>query len=175
MLPAPILATELDHQHRTRRGPARREYLQPVSQHDAANPQGPAGRPRCAQAHALIGLDGRHHRGMGGWAWRDVMPGGLGGGRDTPGMVIFDDLQAEQDRLENILAGLDEAQWAFASGAPGWTVVDVVLHLAQTEEAVAASVAGLSPAVRTVSGPTLDQVMDQLVQAERAAPAPGFQ
>ena len=90
-------------------------------------------------------------------------------------MVIFDDLQAEQDRLENILAGLDEAQWAFASGAPGWTVVDVVLHLAQTEEAVAASVAGLSPAVRTVSGPTLDQVMDQLVQAERAAPAPVFQ
>jgi uncharacterized protein (TIGR03084 family) len=90
-------------------------------------------------------------------------------------MVIFDDLEAEQDRLENILDGLDEAQWAFASGAPGWTVVDVVLHLAQTEEAVAASVAGLSPAVRTVSGPTLDQVMDQLVQAERAAPAPVFQ
>jgi uncharacterized protein (TIGR03083 family) len=60
-------------------------------------------------------------------------------------------------------------------GAPGWTVVDVVLHLAQTEEAVAASVAGVSPGTRTVSRPTLDQVMDQLVQAERTAPAPVFQ
>ena len=93
-------------------------------------------------------------------------------------MVIFDDLEAEQDRLENILDGLDEAQWAFASGAAGWTVADVVLHLAQTEEAVAASAAsaaGVSLAVRTASGPTLDQVMDQLVQAERAAPASVFQ
>jgi uncharacterized protein (TIGR03084 family) len=106
--------------------------------------------------------------------WRDAVPGGLGGGRDTPGMVIFDDLEAEQDRLENILGGLDEAQWASPSGAAGWTVADVVLHLAQTEEAVAASIAGASPGVLTVSGTALDQVMDQLVQAERTAPASVF-
>jgi hypothetical protein len=30
-------------------------------------------------------------------------------------MSIFDDLAAEQDRLEKILAGLDEAQWGTAS------------------------------------------------------------
>jgi uncharacterized protein (TIGR03084 family) len=55
-------------------------------------------------------------------------------------MTVFDDLAAEQERLESILASLDEAQWASASGAAGWTVADVVLHLAQAEEMVAASV-----------------------------------
>src|ERR1019366_1147620 len=68
-----------------------------------------ATRGRCACVPAL------------GDAWRAERE------RDTPGMVIFDDLEAEQDRLENILDGLDEAQWAFASGAAGWTVADVVL------------------------------------------------
>jgi len=29
-------------------------------------------------------------------------------------MTIFDDLAAEQDRLEKILTGLDEAQWGTA-------------------------------------------------------------
>ena len=54
-------------------------------------------------------------------------------------MAIFDDLEAEQDRLEEILGGLDRAQWAAPSAAQGWTVADVVLHLAQSEEAVIAS------------------------------------
>jgi uncharacterized protein (TIGR03084 family) len=89
-------------------------------------------------------------------------------------VVIFDDLQAEQDRLEGILAGLDEAQWASPSQAMGWTVADVVLHLAQTEEAVQATAAGASFAVRAGSGATLDEVMDGLVRAERAAPAQVF-
>src|SRR5580704_16522744 len=51
-------------------------------------------------------------------------------------MMVFDDLAAEQERLEGILGGLDEAQWVSASGAAGWTVADVVLHLAQSEESV---------------------------------------
>ena len=53
-------------------------------------------------------------------------------------MTIFDDLAAEQERLEKILFGLDEAQWMSPSGAEGWTIADVVLHLAQSEEGVAA-------------------------------------
>jgi len=36
-------------------------------------------------------------------------------------MTIFDDLGAEEERLEKILSGLDEAQWASASAADGWT------------------------------------------------------
>ncbi len=90
-------------------------------------------------------------------------------------MVIFDDLEAEQDRLQIILDGLDEPQWASPSGAAGWTVADVVLHLAQTEEAVLASATGVSLRARLASGPTLDEAMNQFVQAERAAPAQVFQ
>jgi uncharacterized protein (TIGR03084 family) len=86
-------------------------------------------------------------------------------------MVVFDDLVAEQDRLDAILGGLDEADWAVPSAAPGWTVTDVILHLAQTEEAVTASSAGADLAVRSPDGATLDEVMDRLVRAERPAPA----
>jgi uncharacterized protein (TIGR03084 family) len=90
-------------------------------------------------------------------------------------MVVFDDLEAEQDRLQEILTGLDEAQWTAPSGAAGWTVADVVLHLAQSEEAAVGSVAGLSPASRPDSGRTLDQAVDDLVRAERASPGQVFQ
>lgn len=65
-------------------------------------------------------------------------------------MTIFDDLVAEQDRLAAVLDSLDEAQWLVPSAAAGWTVADLVLHLAQTEEAVAASVDGA--ALRVAAG-----------------------
>ncbi len=86
-------------------------------------------------------------------------------------MVVFDDLVAEQDRLDAILGRLDEREWASPSAARGWTIADVVLHLAQTEEAVAASVAGADLALPSAGGATLDEVMDRLVRADRAAPA----
>ena len=54
-------------------------------------------------------------------------------------MSIFDDLGAEEERLEKILLGLDEEQWVSPSGAAGWTIADVVLHLAQSEEGAAAT------------------------------------
>jgi hypothetical protein len=57
-------------------------------------------------------------------------------------MTVFDDLSAEQERLEDILGGLDEAQWLSASGATGWTIADVVLHLAQSEESVVVTASG---------------------------------
>ena len=91
-------------------------------------------------------------------------------------MAIFDDLEAEQDRLDDILSGLDRPQWLAESAAEGWTVRDVILHLAQSEEAVVASVNGADLTARPASsGVTLDQVMDQLVQAERAEPELVFQ
>ena len=89
-------------------------------------------------------------------------------------MAIFDDLEAEQDRLEEILTGLDSAQWAAPSAAPGWSVADVVLHLAQTEEAVVASAAGASLRLAPGSGGT-DRIADDLVRAGRAAPSVIFQ
>lgn len=71
-------------------------------------------------------------------------------------MAVFDDLEAEPDRLEEILGGLGGAQWAAPSAAPGWSFTDVMPHLAQIEEAVFASAAGASlrPApVRRHGGP----------------------
>jgi uncharacterized protein (TIGR03084 family) len=90
-------------------------------------------------------------------------------------MAIFDDLAAEQDRLEYILSGLDDAQWLTASAAAGWTVCDVVLHLAQTEEAVIASTTGSSFGFRTDATTSVDQAAEEFVQAERAAPALVFE
>jgi uncharacterized protein (TIGR03083 family) len=57
-------------------------------------------------------------------------------------MTVFDDLGAEQDRLGDLLAGLDDAQWAAPSLAQGWTVRDVMVHLAQTEEMALARISG---------------------------------
>jgi uncharacterized protein (TIGR03084 family) len=91
-------------------------------------------------------------------------------------MTIFDDLGAEEERLEKILSGLDEAQWASASAADGWTIADVVLHLAQSEEAAAATATHgtLRGALGAVTGDTTDERADAAVRMERAAPAEVF-
>jgi uncharacterized protein (TIGR03084 family) len=89
-------------------------------------------------------------------------------------MAIFEDLEAEQDRLAGILAGLTQAQWTAPSAAAGWSVADVVLHLAQSDESVVASAAGAALRVGPGSAATVDEIMNQLVQAERAAPAEIF-
>jgi uncharacterized protein (TIGR03084 family) len=88
-------------------------------------------------------------------------------------MGIFEDLGAEQERLEKILLGLDEAQWTSASGAQGWTIADVVLHLAQSEEAVEATVTRgtLRGGLGAAAGDTMDERAAEAVRMERAAPA----
>lgn len=54
---------------------------------------------------------------------------------------ILTDLRAEYDRLDAMLAPLGPAEWARPSAADGWTLADVVAHLALTEEAVVRSAA----------------------------------
>ena len=99
-------------------------------------------------------------------------------------MTVLEDLGAEQERLEGILRGLDEAQWMAPSAAAGWTVTDVVLHLAQSEESVVISVsggdlrAGIGVAGRGEAGGAgggvgagaVEERVAELVRAERAAP-----
>ncbi|GII05184.1 maleylpyruvate isomerase family mycothiol-dependent enzyme [Planobispora takensis] len=58
------------------------------------------------------------------------------------GTDILDDLAAEYRRLDAVLAALTPQMWARPSAASGWSVCDVVLHLAQTEEFVLTSIAG---------------------------------
>ena len=91
-------------------------------------------------------------------------------------MGIFEDLEAEQDRLEKILTGLDEAQWATPSAAAGWTVADVVLHLAQSDEAAAATATHgtLRGGLDAVAGNTTDERAASAVRNERAGPAETF-
>lgn len=89
-------------------------------------------------------------------------------------MSVFDDLVAEQDRFEEILAGLDEAQWAAPSAAAGWSVADVVLHLAQGEEGVIATACGDVFDVRPRHGATVEETMDRLVREERSTPEEAF-
>ncbi|XVU28480.1 maleylpyruvate isomerase family mycothiol-dependent enzyme [Actinoplanes sp. CA-054009] len=85
---------------------------------------------------------------------------------------VVDDLEAEQDQLEAVLSKLTPAEWVAPSAAAGWTVADVVLHLAQTEEAVAAP--GGAPDWRGF-GATVDEAMDAMVRAERSDPANVFE
>jgi uncharacterized protein (TIGR03084 family) len=87
-------------------------------------------------------------------------------------MTVFDDLAAEQERLAGILGVLDEAQWLSASGAAGWTIADVVLHLAQSEESVVTTASGgeLRGRMGQAAGETVGERVALLVRAERAAP-----
>ena len=85
-------------------------------------------------------------------------------------MDTIDDLAAEQQRLETLLEPLTEQQWSSASAAAGWSVADVMLHLAQTEEAVAASIAHADRADLWERGEqALDDAVDDAVRAERAS------
>jgi uncharacterized protein (TIGR03084 family) len=86
-------------------------------------------------------------------------------------MTIFDDLSAEQDRLSHILSGLTEEQWLSESGASGWTIADVVLHLAQGDEGVVSSAAGGD---RLSGAGDVDEWAAAMVSAERALPAVAF-
>ena len=92
-------------------------------------------------------------------------------------MEIFDDLVAEQTRIEAILVELDDDAWSTPSAADGWSITDVVLHLAQTNEVVVGVAAGEDATTafggdaqdRARAGTlTLDDVMELRVRAERA-------
>ena len=94
-------------------------------------------------------------------------------------MAVIDDLAAEEERLEGILLGLSDTEWSAESGAAGWSVADVVLHLAQSEEGVVASAAGADLRATIVAGSagsdgTVNDRADELVRAERGDPAQVF-
>jgi uncharacterized protein (TIGR03084 family) len=90
-------------------------------------------------------------------------------------MDVVADLAAEQERIESLLDGLTDEQWASPSAAPGWSICDVVIHLAQTEELVSASIAGAGRAEVWERGDgALDDAVAAAVAADRAAPAEVF-
>jgi uncharacterized protein (TIGR03084 family) len=85
-------------------------------------------------------------------------------------------LRGQIDELRSIVEALDETQLALPSPCEGWSVSDVLLHLAQTNELAAASArgrlaeaagawAGGQQAVRT----DVDEVAGDAVERERGA------
>jgi uncharacterized protein (TIGR03084 family) len=85
---------------------------------------------------------------------------------------IFEDLKAEYEQLDGVLTGLTVEQWAQPSAAAGWTVADVVLHLAQSEELAVASIAGEEVPLSAERAGKVDDWADELVAAQRDI-APG--
>ena len=49
---------------------------------------------------------------------------------------VVEALREQLDELASMVATIGEPEWRRPSACDGWTVADVVLHLAQTEEAV---------------------------------------
>ncbi|GAA3218952.1 TIGR03084 family metal-binding protein [Pseudonocardia petroleophila] len=92
--------------------------------------------------------------------------------------AITQALREQHDELDAILAGLDGAGWAEpVPDCPGWSVTDVVLHLAQTDELVVSSLdAGFPAAAEKMLpgaiGETVDHTVDRLVEHERGASGP---
>ena len=85
-------------------------------------------------------------------------------------MTVMDDFVAEALRLQGILGLLTQAQWQADSGADGWSVADVVLHLAQSDEAVATSADGADDRADVARAGTVDDWAARLVEAERTTP-----
>lgn len=92
--------------------------------------------------------------------------------------AIVQALTEQHRELDDVLGGLDADGWPRPVPAcPGWSVADVVLHLAQTDELVVASVDGGFPeaAARITGEPVTGTVDDQvgvMVERERGAPGP---
>ncbi len=89
-------------------------------------------------------------------------------------VAVIDDYVAETARLDDILGLLTEEQWLTESGARGWSVADVVLHLAQSEEGVVASAGGAGPREGVAAAGTVDGWAARRVDAERAPAAEVF-
>ena len=90
---------------------------------------------------------------------------------------VLSGLSAQDDELDGLVAGLDDDGWATPSRCPGWSVADVVLHVAQTDEMAAASAEErfTADAVRfgvkasdVPAGATVDDLAGLAVAAQRA-------
>ncbi len=82
-------------------------------------------------------------------------------------------LREQLDELDGLLEPLDDAGWSLPSPCEGWTISDVVLHLAQTNEMATASARGsLAEADwswEAAEGDTVDEMAGAAVEGERGA------
>jgi uncharacterized protein (TIGR03084 family) len=89
---------------------------------------------------------------------------------------ILTALAEQVDELDGLVRGLDETGWALPSRCPGWSISDVLLHVAQTNEMATASAerrfteeaAAFGNRVGTVPpGANVDDLAGLAVAAER--------
>ena len=98
-------------------------------------------------------------------------------GGEPRGGDVVDALDAQQDELDALLAPLDAAQWQLPSLCAGWTIADVVIHLAQTNEMAVGSVHGrFNESIAALSeglGPaaTVDDGVELMVARDRGTTA----
>jgi uncharacterized protein (TIGR03084 family) len=52
----------------------------------------------------------------------------------TDAVAVFDDLKAEGEDLDRLVAGILDTEWARATPAPGWTIAHQIAHLAWTDD-----------------------------------------
>ena len=91
---------------------------------------------------------------------------------------ILDLLARQHEELDGLVADLDEAGWARPSGCPDWTIADVLLHLAQTDEMATASAerrfaeaaAAFAGRAAASEGAPVDDLAGLAVAAERGRP-----
>jgi uncharacterized protein (TIGR03084 family) len=91
---------------------------------------------------------------------------------------ILTALAEQVDELDGLVAGLDEDGFALPSGCPGWSVSDVLLHVAQTNELAVASAERRFTAAAafgnrtgtTPPGATVDDLAGMAVAADRGRP-----
>jgi uncharacterized protein (TIGR03084 family) len=89
---------------------------------------------------------------------------------------LLADLAAQHTELAGLLAPLGPADWRLPSRCPGWSVSDVVLHLAQTDELALASLEGhlhehvAAKAAAWDRASNVDEGAGLLVEAERGDP-----
>lgn len=84
-------------------------------------------------------------------------------------------LAAQHQDLSGIVSSLDEVGWQTPSRCDGWTVADVVLHLAQTDEMAVASLEGRLAGLAALpegAGPaaSVDEAAAVMVAHERGQP-----
>ena len=88
--------------------------------------------------------------------------------------AVVSALAGQQAELDALLAPLDDAGWNTPTPAcPGWTIADVVLHLAQTDEAGAASASKQLGGTLLASAPaddTVDDLAGDMVERDRGMP-----
>ena len=89
-------------------------------------------------------------------------------------------LATQHEELAGLLDGLGDDGWARPSPCEGWSVADVVLHLAQTDELAIASAEGRFPAAvesraaAIGTAGSVDDWADRAVAVDRGVPGPAI-